>query len=223
MPLLPLILSTHASSYCLGSETHKSLDSGSSGSCQFCGLEAENWRERFHLNGDHGDERPTNIAVACVLCHLAQHLERLTIEEEALLIWLPEMTQGALNACMRGVHQTLAAHGEAPHLSRGPKSDHRSVLAAASAYGAFRARAAAAVERLGSTSPAVLGEALLRLSAEDYGRRDKLLAGVRLLPLGRFYRNGEDIYPDLIKQLNEARQTEPGETAGDGVKHGKRR
>jgi len=223
MPLLPLILSTHASSFCLGSETHKSVDGGGSSSCQFCGLKAASWRERFHLNGDHGDERPTNIAVACVLCHLSQHLESLTIEEEALLIWLPEMTQGALNACMRGVHQTLVAHGEPPHLSRGPKSGHRSVLAAASAYGALRARAAVAFERLGSTSPAVLGEALLRLSAEDYARRDKLLAGVRLLPLGRYYRNGEDIYPDLIEKLNEARQAGPGEAVGDAIKHGKRR
>ncbi|VFU17618.1 protein of unknown function (plasmid) [Methylocella tundrae] len=99
MRLLPLTLSAHTSALVSCEEpSSKPQGSGSYGSCRFCGLKTASWQEPFHLNGDHLDHAGENIVAACVLCHLAQHLDRETIDEEATLVWIPELTQGALNA-----------------------------------------------------------------------------------------------------------------------------
>lgn len=122
MRLLPLVLSAHASGFNPGSGFGPPENGAGSRSCQFCGLEAAGWQERFHLNGDHDDERSANIVSACVLCYLCQHLERWSIDQEAILIWLPELTQGAVIALAREAHRRLAAHGESPCLERRPTS-----------------------------------------------------------------------------------------------------
>ena len=125
------------------------------------------------------------------------------IDDEAVLIWLPEMTQAALNALARGVHLRLAAHG-ALHLSSTQRpagadsSAPRALAAALSAAFALRARSDEALARLGTTSPRALGEALARLKTETYAARARLLGGLRLWPLGRFYHDGEDIYAELL-------------------------
>jgi hypothetical protein len=205
MRLLPLTLSMHASSF--NSEAAPSRVWGGSdhGSCRFCGLKAAGWQEPFHLNGDHADDAKDNIVSACALCHLAQHLERETIDDAAVLIWLPEMTQGALNALARGIHARLVAHGQPAHLCQRPSSRDVDVLAAFSASMALRSRSDQAAARLGTASPRQLGQALSRLKPEVYARRRALLAGLRLLPLGRYFRGGEDIYPGLIAQLQAPR------------------
>src|SRR6516165_4501650 len=53
-----------------------------------------------------------DCSAACVLCFLCRHLERPRIDEEAILGWLPEMSQPALNVTMREIHVQLRALGE---------------------------------------------------------------------------------------------------------------
>ena len=60
-------------------------------SCPFCGVRLAEGREPF-LCGDGSEES------SCVPCSLVRHLERQTIAEEAVLIWLPDLSQAALNA-----------------------------------------------------------------------------------------------------------------------------
>ena len=71
------------------------------GSCPFCGVRLEEDREPF-LCVDGSKES------SCVPCSLVRHLERETIAEEAVLIWLPDLSQAALNALANGVHRRLA-------------------------------------------------------------------------------------------------------------------
>ncbi len=201
MRLLPLVLSAHAPGFNPGSGFCAPENGAGSRCCQFCGLEAAGWQERFHLNGDHDDESGANIASACVLCHLCQHLERWSIDQEAIVIWLPELTQGAVIALARDAHRRLAARGESPCLERRPGSQHGDVLAGQNAFMALKERADAAFARLGTTSPRDLGAALLGLPPESYARRDKLLGGLRILPLGRLLRGGRDVYPALLSEL----------------------
>src|ERR1700722_3382032 len=72
------------------------------GSCPFCGVRLA--REPF-LCVDGSEE------LSCVPCSLVRHLERETISEEAVLIWLPDLSQAALHAPANGVHRRLAAEG----------------------------------------------------------------------------------------------------------------
>ena len=201
MPLLPLALSAHVSAWnpvgvSGGVEGQRpALDA----SCQFCGLHAAGWQEPFHCNGDHADASPGNIVSACPLCHLCQHLDRPHIHEEAALIWLPEMSQAAVIALARGVHLVLQACGEPAHMERGiPIRDKPGLQAAWAAHDALRKRTASAEERLGTASPLDLSAALLGLSPAALKRGGVLLRGLRLLPLGRLYRDGDDIYPKVL-------------------------
>jgi len=209
MRLQPLVLSAHPSAWnadagSLRRERKVSPDS----SCQFCGFRAPGWQEPFHLNGDH-DDTPGNLAVACALCSLTQQLGRPTIDAEATLIWLPEMSQAALNAVARHIHHGLRAQGEPPHMERRPQSDTPELRALYSAFTALRERGAAAQSRLGTTSPRALGAALLGLDPAAYEHRASLLGGTRLLPRGRFYRDGQDVYPQLLEAFNATRELSP--------------
>jgi intracellular multiplication protein IcmJ len=161
-------------------------------SCPFCGVRFAEGQEPFLCPDGSAD-------FSCAPCHLVRHLERDTIAEEAVLIWLPEMTQAALNALAHGAHRRLARDG--------------ALRSAASPFGlvpehvpngaldvirALEARSFEAETRLGASSPRVLGAALMRAKPTVYEDRARLLGGLRLWPRGRFFVDGEDIYPQLI-------------------------
>ena len=204
MGLLPLIPSAHPSAWTAdaagGGRQQCPLPDPdpNPGPCRFCGQPPAGWQAPFHRNGDHADDTPENIVAACPLCHLAQHLNRPTIEQEAVLVWLPEMTQGVLNGLVRGIHLILHAHGEPAPLERRPRAETDAVFAAYAAHKALQDRSAAARARFGTTSPRQLGAALLALSPAAYADRAERLGGVRLLPRGRLFRGGDDIYPEIL-------------------------
>lgn len=206
---LPLLLSVHGGSGSRGSRKRSGapaspsgLTAGDLGYCPHCGCEIDDWNE------DSVDETSAEQRSCCALCHLAQHLERPQIEREAILIWLPEFTHGALNALVRKIHLTLAAHEKSPWLERTISSGPAELLAAESAYAALGERSAIALERVGTTSPRDLAEALLLISPGSYVRRDELLGGLRLLSLGRFFVNGRDIYPRLLSAAEGRNKTD---------------
>lgn len=199
--LLPLALSAHASAW-----NPAGIPGGDVGqrpaldiSCRFCGLDAAGWQEPFHRDGNHADLAPGNAVPACPLCHLCQHLDRPRIREEATLIWLPETSQAAVNALVRGIHLVLHAHGEPAHVERGrPLHDTPPLRAAWAAYQALLERARLADERLGTVSPLDLACALMGLSPHAREHGVQLLHGLRLLPLGRLYQEDCDIYPQVL-------------------------
>lgn len=167
--------------------------------CRFCGALAAGRQEWFHLNGDEADAAPGNLAVACTLCHLTQHLDTAAAEGSATLIWLPEMSQQALFAVARAAQLSLLEAGDDPTLDTLPRRESPATIAAWRALTAFRARQAICASKLLTHDPAVLGAALLGLAPRAYQDRAYLLGGVRLLPLGRMPRGKEDIYPDLLR------------------------
>jgi hypothetical protein len=142
----------------------------------------------------------SNEQPCCALCHLAQNLERSEIDREAVLIWAPEFTQGALNALVHRIHRIAAAHGKPVFWSPDPPpaNSPEDLFAASSAYAALVERSVIAKQRLGTSSPRDLAEALSFVSPSSYARRHELLGGARLLSLGRFFVDGRDVYPRLL-------------------------
>ena len=161
-------------------------------SCPFCGVRLAEGRERF-FHGEGFDE------ASCAPCSLVRHLERETIAEEAVLIWLPEMTQSALNALANRAHRLLAAEG-ALYLAASPFSvtSGDRPNPALEAIRAIERRSVEAEARFGTASPRVLGQALLRAEPKLSAERAKRLGGLRLWSRGRFFVAGEDVYPRLI-------------------------
>ncbi len=196
--LSPLVLSAHASTLSTWAELIAEFKRFATAPCAFCGQLSGRWQEDFHLDGDHENNAADNVVAACPLCHLVQHLERPRIEEEAMLIWLPEMSQRAVIGLARTIHLKLRESGEpvdaaVPSLGRAEPYAHlfrarRELLA----------RAAIVKTRLGTSSPRELGAALRALPPAIYAQREALLGGVRLLPLGRLHHGDHDVYPDIL-------------------------
>ena len=116
-----------------------------------------------------------------------------------MLIWLPELTQPALNALAFAAHRRLAREG-ALQLAAAPFawSAEDGSYGALEAIRAFESRSGEAEARLGTNSPGVLAMALMRAKRQVYADRARLLGGLRLWPRGRFFVAGKDIYPRLI-------------------------
>jgi len=127
-----------------------------------------------------------------------RHLDRPRIDDEAELVWFPEMSQPAVNITMREIHLRLWALGESLDAATPPQRDTPERRRLYHARAALRERAGAAAARLGSGRPSELGRALLRLSPSAYARRGKLLGGLRLLPAGHFFDGERDIYPSIV-------------------------
>lgn len=210
--LLPLTLSAHASGWDpagsrRGNEEQVSL---AGETCQFCGFGAAGWQAPFHLDGDHDNASRDNVALACPLCHLCQHMDRPHIVQEAVLVWLPEVSQAATIALARRIHLVLRSYGEPPHMERGrPLRSGDALSAAWAAQLSLRARAKPAQERIGTSSPADFAAALLGLSPNARARGSSLLFGLRLLPLGRIFDGQHDKYP-LILDAWAALECAPG-------------
>jgi hypothetical protein len=166
--------------------------------CPFCGMWSGCWPE---LAAEPG--RAREGAAACALCFLCRHLERPRIDEEAVLVWLPEMSQPALNVTMREIHVQLRTLGEDLYDAGRLRLNTPERLGLYYARSALCALSAAAASQLGTDRPSELAGALCRLSPTAYANRAKLLGGVRLLPLGRFYAGNKDVYPEIVDSWRE--------------------
>jgi hypothetical protein len=165
--------------------------------CAFCGLPSGKCQMQSpgprKRNGDRAGDLP-----ACPLCALPQHLERSRIDDEAALVWLPEMSQQAINAMMREIHIQIRALGEdlqADSIFKKHSPSHRSLHYARAV---LAERIQPAIDRIGTSSAHELGIALLELSPAAFARRAALLGGLRLMPLGRFFDGDRDVYPEIV-------------------------
>ncbi len=155
--------------------------------CQFCGETVGKLPDAF------GSNEP-----CCVLCGLVQNLGRPRVDEEARLIWLPELSQPALNALARRIHIGLHSHGERLETGAQPSTAAGDLPTLYQAGQALLSRRGEAETRLGTSDPSVLADGLLRLSPAGFKRRDTLLGGVRLLPMGKLFDAAGDVYPQIV-------------------------
>lgn len=156
---------------------------------------------------------------SCALCYLVRHLDRPRIDDEALLIWLPEMSQPALHCLMRTIHCRLRVLGETLDVRASPLLDTEDRPVLWHAQQALLGRTETATARLGSARPSDLADALLRLSAPAYQARRRSLGGLRLLPRGHFFAGDSDVYSAIVDAwrnlATDAAPSPPG-AAGEG-------
>ena len=154
--------------------------------CHFCGLTA----------GLHGMRMGQSIS--CVLCGLAQSLHRTTIDEEIRLIWLPEMSQPALNVLVRQIHIDLQVLGESVFCDDNPSHPGGMRTALYTGQRILRERCDAIVEKLGSSRASDLADALTVLSARHVDVRNLPWGGLRAFPTGRFFVGGLNVYDEIV-------------------------
>jgi intracellular multiplication protein IcmJ len=205
--LRPLVLSTNFGDEATGPAGAISEVLNNSGKlrCPFCGIRSGRWQ-----NFVAPALRNLDCLASCPLCFLCRHLERPRIDEEAAVVWLPEMSQPALNVTMREIHLQLRALGEDLYDAGRLRLDTSERFRLYHARSTLSTRAAAVASRLGTDKPSELAGALYRLSPGAYANRAKLLDGVRLLPLGRFYAGNKDVYPEIVDSWREISKPPPG-------------
>jgi intracellular multiplication protein IcmJ len=176
--LRPLVISTNY----LGSD--QGAPTGASQvTCHYCGGDIG-----LHA-GSGGD---------CALCVVVRHIDRPRIDEEARLTWLPEMSQAALICLVHEMHRQLRTGGERFDGEGGPTVLTAERSALHYARQSLSTRSSTVAEYLGTARPSELSQVLGRLSAPSYAQRHKLLGGLRVLPVGRFFIESEDVYPAIV-------------------------
>ena len=181
--------------------------------CRACGFKAKEgkWQEVHHLNDDHEDNSMLNLATLCSFCHMTQHIGFAGKNGEARLIWLPEISQTGLHHLVRTI---LVTKNEAS--KREDKTVKEMAVQAMALDTKLREREVRAKDLIGTNDPEVLGDILWRLANQGgdkyYPRREMLLNGIRLLPMGvRKGNEGRNVMADMITSW-----TEPGGPYGSG-------
>lgn len=134
--------------------------------CSYCSFRAMA-TEVHHLDDDHSNNAPTNLACACPLCHGVNHIGQIGKRNGGVLIYLPEVSQVTLNHLMRTTYVAL----EHEKYRDSAKQLVMHVLK----------RKPACEQYLGTSNPLVLAESLLRLHPDEYGKRQRLLGPIRLV------------------------------------------
>ena len=216
--MLPLVLSVKAANWRMNDEDSDSADTEfrhvrlkalerDDRTCRFCGFRAPKYQEVHHLNDDHADNRLPNLVTACGFCHSVQHIGLAGKNKEAILAWIPEISQDRLHHLVRSV-LVVCRWAESIQAERRPQRPDVINAAADMAQAArsldakLRARSAEAEKRFITSDPLELGTILQQMVNGDaaalYGRRADFLRGLRLLPLGRRNANGKDTMPAII-------------------------
>ncbi len=139
---------------------------------------------------------------ACVPCQLVLNLDRPHIDDEAVLGWVPEISQAALNRIVRELHCRLHESAGRSGNERGPHYVTR----------ALNERVGAAAKILGTSQPSELAQSLDLLPQTAYAERHRLLGGIRVMPAGRFFVDGADAYPQILAEWCRARADHGAQT-----------
>lgn len=141
--------------------------------CRFCGFSSQKYQEIVHLNGKPEDIHVDNLATACIYCHQCFDLEKTSLMNSGVLVWMPEISQAELNHVARAIYVA--------RISQGSMAD-----AARAALEAIMARREDAKSRMATDDPYFLATVLRDfLGPKNYNQRAQKLDGIRLFPLDR--------------------------------------
>jgi hypothetical protein len=155
--------------------------------CQGCGLKAPRWQEIHHRNHDHKDFKESNLETRCALCHQVAHLHLAATSSGGKIIWLPEVTQAALNRMCVFLFIGLR-HPDWRPTSEGLLSG-------------LKTREAFMIDQFSTSDPASLAEVLLSLPNGGEGHAS--IAPLRLLPSpSRFETQVNYWEKDVLKSMS---------------------
>lgn len=145
--------------------------------CRYCGFTARQYQKAIPKDWSVNDPRDGELVTVCIFCEQCFTLESVASMGSGALVWLPEISQSALNHITRAVYVARAAGKDAPENIR---------LSADRAFEILFNRRGEAKRRLGTDDPAMLAAALLEnLDDATYRERGKKLDGLRLMALDK--------------------------------------
>lgn len=175
--------------------------------CLGCGFTASKWQEVHHVNDDHSDNRPDNLVTVCNYCHMCQHIGRAGQMQEAVLVWLPEISQAELHHLVRA-GQVAQRWAETVTMQRNTRADtarsaNQIREGAGRLLATLRERQDEAEERIGTSDLQVLANIMLAMPDDMYDQREDVLHGFRMLPLGVRYQDNQDTMDAVVDSWME--------------------
>ena len=142
--------------------------------CQFCGFQASTGMKVVNLDHDYTNNKMGNLVTSCPFCQQCLFIEvtgRLQ-EGGGTLIYLPELSQGQLNAMCHVYYASLV-------------NGSTQATVADQYIQALKLRSSLVEKQFGDkmSDPAFMGRMLIDTPVEDLElRRETILKGLRLLP-----------------------------------------
>ena len=142
--------------------------------CQFCGFRSQSFNDVVNLDGNYSNNKISNLVTACPFCSQCFFLESVGKSQGTggVLIYLPEMTQAALNAMVHTLFFSLLMGSSFK-------------LEAKNIYRSMRLRSQIIEKELGSgySNPALYGQMLIDANLQvPEERGNEINEALRLLP-----------------------------------------
>jgi intracellular multiplication protein IcmJ len=141
--------------------------------CQYCGFQAKEYQEIVNADGNYANNKFSNLITSCCFCAQCLFIESIALDEMGggQLIYLPEMTQAAVNSFC---HVLFCAMGNGTGYQESAQSIYRSFK--------FRSQPIENKYGAGTSNPAVLGQLILEYQANNPNSNCTILKDLRLLP-----------------------------------------
>jgi len=163
----------HGEVRAIGEKTWRAIMRRDAYTCQRCGFISKQFQEVSHIDGDHRNKKETNLECLCPLCHQCEHLPLAGKSKGAELIWLPEISQEALNlAAMTAMIARLAP-------------ENSTWVEAGNQFFSMLRQRTYPVNNLltqDGSNPYLLAQILLKASKEDKEKMKPNIQALRLLP-----------------------------------------
>lgn len=141
--------------------------------CQCCGFQSEKYQQILFKDSDPTNFSKDNLLTTCIFCHQCFDLTQVGQMRSGVLLWLPEISQPALNNIAKALYIARISKGEVADVSKG-------------LLDMLMERRDEVNKRLQTDDPFILSTVLNDyLPLKAYATRDKKLAGLRLFPLDR--------------------------------------
>jgi intracellular multiplication protein IcmJ len=169
--------------------------------CQFCGHRSEKYQEVHHIDDNHKNNKPSNLATSCPLCHQVFHVGLAGMKEGGDLVYVPELSQAEINQVALVIWLTKEAEGQKFSDPSQATLQARLHARATTLEGMIGNRRGTVLLRLKSAlkdtafpqefldklklshlSPTLLSSALMALPDALYEKRGDLLGGLRIFP-----------------------------------------
>lgn len=170
--------------------------------CLFCGHRSEKHQEVHHLDDNHSNNDPVNLATSCPLCHQVFHIGLAGMQDGADIIYAPEFTQAEINQfalviwlVSEGNSKELKDPEEALQFDRIQAKAKMVESMMEGRRGTVLLRLRKALKehssfpeeyldkiKLSHLSPLMFANVLMALDDKTYAQRESLLGGLRLWP-----------------------------------------
>lgn len=141
--------------------------------CAYCGFKSEKFQRINVKDGNWNNLSSNNLVTSCVFCQQCFYLDQVASMRSGVLIWMPEMTQAALNHLMRCIYVA--------RITQGPMADY-----ARKALESLMQRREEAKARILTDDPEILSMVMSQyIHTGQYKNARKKLDGIKLMPLDR--------------------------------------